>query len=61
MAAVLGGVRLGLVLARERFERLPSRSSLGRFAALAPVMAGAVVFALGVFLTTQAVGAAPTL
>jgi ABC-type nickel/cobalt efflux system permease component RcnA len=61
MAAVLGGVGLGLVLARDRFERLPSRSNLGRFAALAPVMAGAVVFALGIFLTTQAVGAAPTL
>ncbi len=61
MAVVLGGVGLGLVLARERLDRLPSRSSLGRVAGYAPLMAGLVVFALGIYLTTQAVGVAPTL
>ena len=61
MAVVLGGVGLGLVLARDRLDRLPSRSSLGRFASYAPLMAGVVVFALGIYLTTQAVGVAPTL
>jgi ABC-type nickel/cobalt efflux system permease component RcnA len=61
MALVLGGVGLGLVLARDRLDRLPSRSSLGRVAPYAPMAAGVLVFALGIYLTTQAVGAAPTL
>ena len=61
MAVVLGGVGLGLVLARDRLDRLPSRSSLGRVAAYAPMAAGVLVFALGIYLTTQAVGVAPTL
>ena len=61
MATVLGGVGLGLVLARDRLDRLPSRSSLGRAAVYAPMAAGVIVFALGIYLTTQAVGAAPTL
>ena len=61
MAAVLGGVGLGLVFARDRVDRLPSRSSLGRAASFAPMMAGVLVFGLGVYLTTQAIGLAPTL
>jgi ABC-type nickel/cobalt efflux system permease component RcnA len=61
MAAVLGGVGLGLVFARDRLDRLPSRSSLGRVAGYAPIAAGVVVFALGIYLTTQAVGSGPTL
>jgi nickel/cobalt transporter (NicO) family protein len=61
MAVVLGGVGLGLVFARDRLDRLPSRSSLGRAASYAPVMAGVLVFGLGIYLTTQAVGVAPTL
>lgn len=61
MAVVLGGVGLGLVLARERIDDLPTRSSLGRVAAYAPLAAGVIVFSLGVYLTTQAVGVAPTL
>jgi nickel/cobalt transporter (NicO) family protein len=61
MAVVLGGVGLGLVFARDRLDRLPSRSSLGRAASYAPVAAGVLVFGLGVYLTTQAVGVAPTL
>jgi nickel/cobalt transporter (NicO) family protein len=61
MAVVLGGVGLGLVVARDRLDRLPSRSSLGRVATYAPLAAGVLVFALGIYLTTQAVGATPTL
>jgi nickel/cobalt transporter (NicO) family protein len=61
MAVVLGGVGLGLVFARDRLDRLPSRSTLGRAASFAPVMAGVLVFGLGIYLTTQAVGVAPTL
>ena len=61
MAVVLGGVGLGLVLARDRMDGLPSRSHLGRVASYAPLVAGVVVFSLGIYLTTQAVGVAPTL
>ena len=61
MALVLGGVGLSLVFARDRVDRLPSRSSLGRAAGYVPVMAGMLVFGLGVYLTTQAIGVAPTL
>ena len=61
MAVVLGGVGLGLVLARDRLDGLPSSSRLGRVAPYAPLMAGFVVFALGLFLTSQAIGVAPTL
>ncbi len=61
MAVVLGGVGLALVLTRGRLESLPARSSLGRLAGYAPLMAGALVFGLGIWLTGQAVGAAPTL
>jgi ABC-type nickel/cobalt efflux system permease component RcnA len=61
MAVVLGGVGLGLVLARDRIEALPARSSLGRAATYAPLAAGVVVLSLGLYLTTQAVGVAPTL
>jgi ABC-type nickel/cobalt efflux system permease component RcnA len=61
MAVVLGGVGLGLVFARDRLDRMPSRSSLGRAASHAPVVAGVLVFGLGIYLTSQAVGVAPTL
>jgi ABC-type nickel/cobalt efflux system permease component RcnA len=61
MALVLGGVGLGLVLARDRVDDLPARSSLGRLAGYAPIAAGVVVLGLGVWLTSQAVGVAPTL
>jgi len=61
MALVLGGVGLGLVLARNRIEKLPSRSSLGRVAAYAPLAAGVVVFTLGVVLTVQALRGVSTL
>ena len=61
MAVVLGGVGLGLVLARGRMDRLPASSSLGRVAPYAPIMAGVLVLSLGIYLTTQAVGVAPSL
>jgi nickel/cobalt transporter (NicO) family protein len=61
MAVVLGGVGLGLVLARDRLDGLPSSSRLGRLAPYAPLMAGFVVFGLGLYLTSQAIGVAPTL
>ena len=61
MAVVLGGVGLGLVFARGRMDSLPASSSLGRVAAYAPIMAGVLVLSLGIYLTTQAVGVAPSL
>ncbi len=61
MAVILGGVGLGLVFARGRMDGLPATSSLGRVASYAPIMAGVLVFSLGIYLTTQAVGVAPTL
>ncbi|HXI46608.1 MAG TPA: hypothetical protein VNH13_09920 [Candidatus Acidoferrales bacterium] len=56
MAVVLGGVGLTLVLARDRIERLPSRTVLRPLASYLPLAAGFVVFTLGVVLTTQALG-----
>ena len=61
MAVVLGGVGLGLVFARGRLDGLPSGSGLGRVAGYAPVLAGALVLSLGIYLTTQAVGMTPSL
>jgi ABC-type nickel/cobalt efflux system permease component RcnA len=59
MAVVLGGVGLALVLARERLDRLPSGSGLGRVARHAPLIAAVVVLGFGVYLTGQAVGGRP--
>jgi ABC-type nickel/cobalt efflux system permease component RcnA len=59
MALVLGGVGLVLVFARGRLERFPSASTLGRLAAYAPLGAACVIFALGLWLTSQAIGGAP--
>jgi hypothetical protein len=59
MAAVLSVVGLALVLARERLDRLPSSSGLGRLAQHASLIAAVVVLAFGVYLTTQAVVGRP--
>lgn len=59
MAAVLSGVGLVLVLARDRLDRLPSASSLGRLATYAPLGAACLIFTLGIWLTSQALGTAP--
>ena len=61
MALVLGGVGAIMVLARERLERLPMTSSLGRAARHAPLAAAVVVLSVGLWLTVQAIGGAPTL
>ena len=61
MALVLGGVGAIMVLARERLERLPVTSSLGRAARHAPLAAAVVVLSVGLWLTVQAIGGAPTL
>ena len=54
MAAVLGGIGLVLVLARERLDRLPGSPVLDRVRAAVPLLAAAVVFGFGVVLTAQA-------
>ena len=59
MALVLGGVGLVLVFARGRLERFPSASSLGRLATYAPLGAACLILGLGLWLTSQAIGAAP--
>ncbi len=61
MALVLGGVGAIMVLARERLERMPMTSSLGRAARHAPLAAAVVVLSVGLWLTVQAIGGAPTL
>jgi nickel/cobalt transporter (NicO) family protein len=60
MAFVLGGVGLALVLARDRVNRLPTMNPIGRFKPFAPLASGVVVLSLGVYLTTTALGFAPT-
>ena len=59
MALVLGGVGLGLVFARDRLDHLPSASSLGRLATYVPVGAACLIFGLGIWLTSQAIGSGP--
>ena len=61
MAAVMTGVGLAMIVARTRLDRMPSRSSLGRLAAAAPLVASVAVLVLGSFLTWQAVTGAPIL
>jgi nickel/cobalt transporter (NicO) family protein len=59
MAAVMSGVGLAMVFARERLDRLPTGSGLGRVARHAPLAAAVVVLAFGAYLTAQAVGGRP--
>ena len=54
MAAVMGGIGLVLVLARERLDRLPESPYVDRARAAVPLVAAAVVFGFGVLLTAQA-------
>ena len=61
MALVMTGVGLAMVFARERLDRLPSRSGIGRLARHAPLVAAVVVLAFGVYLTAQAIGGRPVL
>jgi nickel/cobalt transporter (NicO) family protein len=61
MAAVMVGVGLAMVVARGRLDRVGSGSALGRVTTYVPLAAAVLVFALGLYLTAQAVGGAPTL
>jgi ABC-type nickel/cobalt efflux system permease component RcnA len=61
MAAVMAGIGLAMVYARGRLERVGSASPIGRVTAYVPLAAAVLVFTLGVYLTAQAVGGAPTL
>jgi ABC-type nickel/cobalt efflux system permease component RcnA len=61
MAAVMTGVGLAMILARTRLDRMPSRSSLGRLAMIAPLVASVAVLSLGLVLTWQAVAGTPVL
>jgi len=61
MAAVMTTVGLVMIVARTRLDRMPSRSSLGRLAAAAPLLASMAVLALGLVLTWQAVAGRPVL
>jgi ABC-type nickel/cobalt efflux system permease component RcnA len=59
MAVILAGVGLVLVFARVHAHRLPSAPSLGRLATYVPVGAAGLIFALGIWLTSQAIGGGP--
>ena len=61
MALVMSTVGLAMILARSRLDRMPSRSALGRLAAVAPLLASVAVLTLGVVLTWQAVAGRPVL
>jgi ABC-type nickel/cobalt efflux system permease component RcnA len=61
MAAVMTAVGLAMIVARTRLDRLPSRSSLGRLAIVAPLAASVAVLVLGLVLTWQAVAGKPVL
>jgi ABC-type nickel/cobalt efflux system permease component RcnA len=56
MAAVMTAVGLTMVFARGRLDRSASGSLLGRLARHATLVAAAVVLAVGVYLTAQALG-----
>ncbi|HLO35291.1 MAG TPA: hypothetical protein VK194_04385, partial [Candidatus Deferrimicrobium sp.] len=61
MAAVMTGVGLAMIFARTRLDGMPSRSALGRLAAVAPLVASVAVLGLGLVLTWQAVAGNPVL
>ena len=59
MAAVMAGVGLAMVVARDRLERLPSSSGFGWVARHAPLAAAVFVLGFGAYLTVQALGGQP--
>jgi ABC-type nickel/cobalt efflux system permease component RcnA len=61
MAAVMSGIGLLFVAARTRLDRLPAGERIGRIRETVPLIAAVLVFAFGLLLTAQAIGAAPTL
>jgi hypothetical protein len=50
-----------MVVARERLERLPASTGLGRLARQAPLVASVAVLGVGLWLTAQALGGATVL
>jgi ABC-type nickel/cobalt efflux system permease component RcnA len=59
MAAVMSGIGLALVAARDRLDRLPGGGGLGRVRETVPLVAAVLVLGFGLYLTVQALGAAP--
>lgn len=59
MAAVMSGVGLALVAARERFDRTEVDGGVARMREAVPLAAAVVVLGFGVVLTAQAISAAP--
>jgi nickel/cobalt exporter len=61
MAAVMAGIGLLVVAARDRADRLPAGGALGRVREFVPLTAAVLVFGFGLYLTTQALTGTPTL
>jgi nickel/cobalt transporter (NicO) family protein len=57
MAAVMSGIGLILVTARDRFDRVQAGAGLGRIRDAVPLVASVVVLGFGVVLTAQALSA----
>ena len=56
MAAVMSGIGLAMVFARERLDRLPGGAGLDRLRGIMPLAAAVLVFGFGLYLTAQALG-----
>jgi len=61
MAAVMSGIGLAIVVARDRVDRLPAGGGLDRLRESVPLVAAMLVFGFGIYLTAQAIAVAPTL
>lgn len=59
MAAVMSGVGLALVAARDRFDRIQVDGGAARLREVVPLAAAVVVLGFGVVLTAQAIATAP--
>jgi hypothetical protein len=57
MAAVMAGVGVTLVAARDRIERIGANGGVGRLRDAAPLAAAVVVLGFGLVLTVQALTA----
>jgi nickel/cobalt transporter (NicO) family protein len=61
MAAVMIGIGVALVAARDRFDRMRGGDGLATVREAVPLVAAVVVLGFGLYLTAQALAAAPTL
>lgn len=61
MAAVMAGIGLLVVAARDRTDRIATGGALGRVRRVVPLTAAVLVFGFGLYLTTQALMGTPTL